>query len=104
MTAGRVLVYQVISMPRSGRSCSQQMLRVTSRPQTTLLRTDITVWCAMGIAHFRRIDRRRMVRVSLCVPLTVQQETETQETFPLRATALSVNGGGALFQLCSVWS
>src|SRR6266851_9637110 len=33
----------------------QWQLRVTNRPQATLLPTDITVECAMGIAHFRRI-------------------------------------------------
>jgi c-di-GMP-binding flagellar brake protein YcgR len=52
----------------------------------------------MGLAHFRRIDRRRMVRVTLCVPLTVHQETETQQKFLFRARTLSVNGYGALLQ------
>jgi c-di-GMP-binding flagellar brake protein YcgR len=58
----------------------------------------------MGIAHFRRIDRRRMVRVVLCVPLTVHRETETQEKFPFRARTLSVNGYGALLQCDAVVS
>lgn len=56
----------------------------------------------MGIAHFRRIDRRRMVRVALAVPLTVHRETETQENFPFRTKTLSVNGFGALLPLDSV--
>src|SRR6266852_5732994 len=79
-------------------------LRVTNKQRATLLRTDITVWCAMGIAHFRRIDRRRTVRVALCVPLTVHRETETQEKFPFRARTLSVNGYGALLQFDAVVS
>jgi c-di-GMP-binding flagellar brake protein YcgR len=56
----------------------------------------------MGIAHFRRIDRRRMVRVALSVPLTVHRETETQERFPFRTKTLSVNGFGALLPLDTV--
>ncbi len=45
-----------------------------------------------------------MVRVALCVPLTVHQETETQEKFPFRARTLSVNGYGALLQFDPVVS
>jgi len=52
----------------------------------------------MAIAHFRRIDRRRMVRVALCVPLRVHREIETQGKFPIRAKTVSVNGHGALLQ------
>src|SRR5712692_616231 len=88
----------------AGRATAPWRLRVTNRTRAALLPTDTTVWCAMGIAHFRRIDRRRMVRVALCVPLIVHQETETQEKFPFRARTLSVNGYGALLQCDAVVS
>jgi hypothetical protein len=50
----------------------------------------------MAIAHFRRIDRRRSVRVVLTVPLIVQAQTDE---FNFKTRSLSVNGHGGLIEL-----
>jgi c-di-GMP-binding flagellar brake protein YcgR len=50
----------------------------------------------MGNLHFRRVERRRTARVSLCVDLVVQGSTENEGTFNAEARTLSVSGHGGM--------
>ena len=50
----------------------------------------------MAILHFRCKERRRTLRVSLTVPLTVHGQSDDGEKFAVKATSLSVNRNGGL--------
>jgi len=50
----------------------------------------------MATLHFRRIERRRTVRVGLCVDLTVRGETQNNDPFEVQAQTLSVSGYGGM--------
>lgn len=53
----------------------------------------------MAILHFRCKERRRTLRVSLTVPITVHGQSDDGEKFAARATSLSVNRNGCLLCL-----
>ncbi len=53
----------------------------------------------MSLLHFRVKERRRTLRVSLTVPLTIHGKTDCGERFSAHTTSQSVNRHGALFQL-----
>ena len=53
----------------------------------------------MAIIHFRCKERRRTLRVSITVSLTVHGKTEEGEKFTAPAESQSVNRNGALVQL-----
>jgi c-di-GMP-binding flagellar brake protein YcgR len=53
----------------------------------------------MAKLHFRRIERRRTARVSLCVDLIVHGETENNGVFEAQARILSVSGHGGMMLL-----
>ena len=53
----------------------------------------------MSLLHFRYKERRRTVRVSLSVPLTIHGKFEGGEKFCVRTNSQSVNRHGALFPL-----
>ena len=53
----------------------------------------------MAIIHFRCKERRRTLRVSISVPLTVHGKTDEGEKFSASAQSLSVNRNGALLHL-----
>jgi hypothetical protein len=56
----------------------------------------------MAIIHFRCKERRRTLRVSITVPLTVQGTTDDGEKFSTNARSQSVNRNGALLHLDQV--
>jgi hypothetical protein len=56
----------------------------------------------MAIIHFRCKERRRTLRVSITVPLTVHGMTDEGEKFDVYARSQSVNRNGALLQLDQV--
>jgi hypothetical protein len=56
----------------------------------------------MAIIHFRCKERRRTLRVSITVPLTVHGMTDEGEKFDAYARSQSVNRNGALLQLDQV--
>jgi hypothetical protein len=56
----------------------------------------------MAIIHFRCKERRRTLRVSITVPLTVHGTTDEGEKFNVYARSQSVNRNGALLQLDQV--
>jgi PilZ domain len=51
----------------------------------------------MSLLHFRYKERRRTVRVSLSVPLSVHGKHEGGEKFAVQTSSQSVNRHGALF-------
>jgi hypothetical protein len=53
----------------------------------------------MAIIHFRCKERRRTLRVSISVPLTVHGKTDEGEKFSASARSQSVNRNGALLHL-----
>jgi hypothetical protein len=53
----------------------------------------------MAIIHFRCKERRRTLRVSITVPLTVHGTTDEGEKFIAQGQSQSVNRNGALLQL-----
>jgi hypothetical protein len=53
----------------------------------------------MAIIHFRCKERRRTLRVSITVPLTVHGTTDDGENFSTQARSQSVNRNGALLHL-----
>jgi hypothetical protein len=53
----------------------------------------------MSLLHFRYKERRRTVRVSLCVPLTIHGKLEGGEKFCVQTYSQSVNRHGALFTM-----
>jgi PilZ domain len=53
----------------------------------------------MSLLHFRCKERRRTLRVALCVPLTIKGKTDSGERFSAQTHSQSVNRHGALFQL-----
>ena len=50
----------------------------------------------MRTLHFRSVERRRTVRVTLCVELIVQGSTENNGTFKVKARTLSVSRHGGM--------
>jgi hypothetical protein len=56
----------------------------------------------MAIIHFRCKERRRTLRVSITVPLTVHGTTDEGEKFIAQGRSQSVNRNGALLQLDQV--
>jgi hypothetical protein len=56
----------------------------------------------MAIIHFRCKERRRTLRVSITVPLTIHGTTDEGEKFSAYARSQSVNRNGALLQLDQV--
>ncbi len=53
----------------------------------------------MSLLHFRCKERRRTVRVSLTVPLTIKGETEEGQKFSVTTQSQSVNKHGAMFSM-----
>jgi c-di-GMP-binding flagellar brake protein YcgR len=53
----------------------------------------------MAILHFRCKERRRTVRVSITVPVTVHGQDENGDKFRVKAKSQSVNRHGALLQI-----
>jgi len=53
----------------------------------------------MAILHFRCKERRRTLRVSITVPITVHGQDENGDKFRVKAKSHSVNRHGALLQL-----
>jgi c-di-GMP-binding flagellar brake protein YcgR len=53
----------------------------------------------MAILHFRCKERRRTLRVSITVPITVHGQDENGDKFRVKAKSQSVNRHGALIQL-----
>jgi hypothetical protein len=53
----------------------------------------------MAIIHFRCKERRRTLRVSISVPLTVHGKTDDGDKFSAIARSQSVNRNGALLHL-----
>jgi hypothetical protein len=53
----------------------------------------------VAILHFRCKERRRTLRVSLTVPLTVHGQTDDGEKFAAKASSMSVNRNGGLLTL-----
>lgn len=53
----------------------------------------------MAILHFRCKERRRTLRVSITVPITVHGQDESGGKFRAKAKSESVNRHGALIQL-----
>jgi c-di-GMP-binding flagellar brake protein YcgR len=53
----------------------------------------------MAILHFRCKERRRTLRVSITVPITVHGQDESGDKFRVKAKSQSVNRHGALLQL-----
>ena len=53
----------------------------------------------MAILHFRCKERRRTLRVSITVPITVHGQDENGDKFRVKAKSQSVNRHGALLQL-----
>lgn len=53
----------------------------------------------MAILHFRCKERRRTLRVSINVPITVHGQDENGDKFRVKARSQSVNRHGALIQL-----
>jgi hypothetical protein len=53
----------------------------------------------MAIIHFRCKERRRTLRVSISVPLTVHGKTDEGEKFSAPGRSQSVNRNGALLHL-----
>jgi c-di-GMP-binding flagellar brake protein YcgR len=53
----------------------------------------------MAILHFRCKERRRTLRVSITVPITVHGQDEGGDKFRVKAKSQSVNRHGALLQL-----
>jgi hypothetical protein len=53
----------------------------------------------MSLLHFRYKERRRTVRVSLSVPLTIHGKLEGGEKFCVQTHSQSVNRHGALFPM-----
>lgn len=53
----------------------------------------------MSLLHFRCKERRRTVRVSLSVPLTVHGQTGEGEKFSVQTLSQSVNKHGAMFPM-----
>jgi hypothetical protein len=53
----------------------------------------------MSLLHFRYKERRRTLRVTLAVPLTVHGKTDTGEKFCAQSVSHSINRHGALFAL-----
>src|SRR5215475_4894834 len=53
----------------------------------------------MSLLHFRYKERRRTVRVSLSVPLTIHGKHEGGEKFCVQTQSQSVNRHGALFPM-----
>lgn len=54
----------------------------------------------MPITHFRRLDRRRTLRVAISVPVQVRARTDSIDRFHVRTRTLSINSRGALIELC----
>ena len=50
----------------------------------------------MRTLHFRSVERRRTVRVTLCVELIVQGSTENNGRFKVKARTLSVSRHGGM--------
>lgn len=53
----------------------------------------------MSILHFRCKERRRTLRVTIHVPITVHGQDESGDKFRVQAKSQSVNRHGALLQL-----
>ncbi|HKV26377.1 MAG TPA: PilZ domain-containing protein [Candidatus Acidoferrum sp.] len=53
----------------------------------------------MAILHFRCKERRRTLRVSITVPLTVHGQDQNGDKFRVKAKSHSVNRHGALIQM-----
>ena len=53
----------------------------------------------MAILHFRCKERRRTLRVSITVPVTVHGQDENGDKFRVKAKSQSVNRHGALLQI-----
>jgi hypothetical protein len=53
----------------------------------------------MAILHFRCKERRRTLRVSITVPITVHGQDQNGDKFRVKAKSQSVNRHGALLQL-----
>ena len=53
----------------------------------------------MSLIHFRYKERRRTLRVTLTVPLTVHGKSDAGEKFCVQTHSQSVNRHGALFPL-----
>jgi len=53
----------------------------------------------VAILHFRCKERRRTLRVSLTVPITVHGQSDDGEKFAARASSQSVNRNGGLLLL-----
>src|SRR6516164_8919931 len=51
---------------------------------------------AMRTLHFRSVERRRTVRVTLCVELIVQGSSENNGTFKVKARTLSASRHGGM--------
>ena len=51
---------------------------------------------AMRTLHFRSVERRRTVRVTLCVELIIQGSTENNGTFKVKGRTLSVSRHGGM--------
>jgi c-di-GMP-binding flagellar brake protein YcgR len=56
----------------------------------------------MSLLHFRYKERRRTLRVSLTVPLTVHGKTDNGEKFCATTQSQSVNRHGAMFALAEI--
>ena len=53
----------------------------------------------MAILHFRCKERRRTLRVSITVPITVHGQDENGDKFRVKAKSQSINRHGALLQM-----
>ena len=53
----------------------------------------------MSLLHFRFKERRRTIRVTLTVGLTVRWQTETGEKFSVKTNSQSVSREGGLFPM-----
>ncbi len=56
----------------------------------------------MSILHFRCKERRRTLRVSITVPVTVQGQDDGGEKFSAQAHSHSINRNGALLRMDQV--
>jgi hypothetical protein len=56
----------------------------------------------VAILHFRCKERRRTLRVTLTVPLTVRGQSDDGERFSIHAQSLAVNRNGGLLHLDQV--
>ena len=53
----------------------------------------------MGLLHFRRIERRRTTRATMCMTVEIQGKTDSGEFFKYGTKTVSVNGHGGVVSL-----